>query len=342
MRMRLAVVSAFVALTFVLEGAAVASVSAAPQRVSANPATPATVTELSKVVLNETSVNAPGFFANANIGANGVIAWAGTDSAHRLNVMTSADGLRYANKVILNDTSVNRPGVVQMSESAGKAVAIAWRGMDAGGHVNVMFDVYGARKKLVLNETTFSGPAIAVFKGNLLVAWVGEDANHSLNVLPIALSSFTPGTKTVLGQFSSTTGPSLTVVDTGPNTGVVIGWATQTDHLNLAQSTDGVTFTSALGAGLTQTSGFSPAMLHYTTEGGPEYWLAWTGLDIHNHVNIQWTAHYPLWPDPASTKTVLPEWALGGPSLGFNQGVLVAWTGTDAEHHLNVARLQGF
>jgi len=33
--------------------------------------------------------------------------------------------------------------------------------------------------------------------------------------------------------------------------------------------------------------------------------------------------------------------ALGGPGLGFQEGLLIAWTGTDSAHHLNVARLQG-
>jgi hypothetical protein len=41
-------------------------------------------------------------------------------------------------------------------------------------------------------------------------------------------------------------------------------------------------------------------------------------------------------------KAVLPEWALGGPGLGLQEGMLIAWTGTDSAHHLNVARLQEF
>jgi hypothetical protein len=27
--------------------------------------------------------------------------------------------------------------------------------------------------------------------------------------------------------------------------------------------------------------------------------------------------------------------------LGFDEGLLIAWTGTDAAHHLNVAKLTG-
>jgi hypothetical protein len=50
------------------------------------PAQPATVTEMSKVTLDETSINAPGFYGNAQISSKKVIAWTGTDPDHRLNV----------------------------------------------------------------------------------------------------------------------------------------------------------------------------------------------------------------------------------------------------------------
>lgn len=306
------------------------------------PAMPSKVTVMEKVTFDETSVNAPGFYANMNIGANGVIAWAGSDQLHHINVMTSKDGLHYSNKLTLNQMTVNRPAVVQMSESAGKAIAIAWRGTDQAHRLNVMFDVYGGREKLILNETSFTGPALAIYNGKLLLSWVGVDPNHSLNVLPISLPTLTPQTKTVLRQFSSSAGPTLRVVTTGVSSTLALGWINAAGRLNLAQSSDGVHFTSALGAGLPQTSVSSPDSLFYTTEGGPEYWIAWTGTDTYHRLNVQWTTHYPQWPDAATTKTILPEWALGAPSIGFEEGVVMAWTGIDPTHHLNVARLQGF
>jgi hypothetical protein len=306
----------------------------------AQPARPATVTELSKIVLDETSINAPGFYGNAQISSKTVIAWAGTDPDHHLNVMTSTDGLDYGSKVILNDLSANRPGVVRMSDAAGGAVAIAWRGTDAAHRLNVMFDVYGSRKKLILNETSFTGPAITVWKGNLLIAWAGTDTNHSLKVMPIALASLTPGPVTTLWQFSASAGPNLTVFtpDGGVNS-VALSWARSTSLLDVAISTDGVHFTSGIGNSLPETGPSSPGMLQFHTEGGPENWIAWTGTDSLHHLNVKWTHVLPTW---TGNKTILPELGLGGPQLGFNQGVLIAWTGTDPEHHLNVARLQGF
>jgi hypothetical protein len=46
------------------------------------------------------------------------------------------------------------------------------------------------------------------------------------------------------------------------------------------------------------------------------------------------------WPDPATTKTVLGQTALGGSQIAFNDGFMLAWTGTDSLHHLNVAEFE--
>jgi hypothetical protein len=59
-------------------------------------------------------------------------------------------------------------------------------------------------------------------------------------------------------------------------------------------------------------------------------------------LNVQCTTQFPQFPNPAQTKTVLPETALGAP--GFTStasGGEIAWTGTDLAHHLNVAVLSG-
>lgn len=335
-----ATIAAVLTVTALALGSAVAPARAAPQSSRAAPQPiSATVREIGKTVLPETSINAPGFFSYVNQPYTGsVIAWAGTDSRHRINVMTSVDGLNYGNKITLGDTTLNRPAVVQMSKAAGGVVIVAWRGTDANHSLNVMFDVYGSRQKLTLADNSFTSPAIAIFGGGALLAWTGTDFNHSLNVRKIFLAPLSAGPKTILSQFSSDAWPNLTNRDSR----IVLSWTTRATHLNFADSTNGVTFTSALGSGLPQLSSFGPAYLQFHTEGGPEDWIAWTGTDSLHHLNVEWTTRYPQWPDPASTKTVLPELALGGPGLGFGQGLLIAWTGTDSLHHLNVARLTGF
>ncbi len=339
MRRRLTLTGILVALAFVVGFFGTVPAKAAPSA-SAASSTRSAVTVLQKVMLNETSINAPGFYGNTNQGAGEVIAWTGTDPHHRINLLTSTDAMHWGHKVTLWETTTYRPAVVQMSSSAGGAVAIAWTGTDPNHSLNVLFNVYGAQKKLTLwNDNSFTGPALTIYKGNLLLSWAGTDPNHSLNVLPISLSTFKAGTKTTLWQYGASAGPNLFVLNLGSTSTLALSWATKTSHLNQATSTDGVHFTSALGGGLSYTSPSSPAMTYFQSEGGPEYWLAWTGTDTYGRLHVLWTAHFPQW---TGSHSALAEWALGAPQLGFDQGLLIAWTGVDSAHHLNVARLQGF
>jgi hypothetical protein len=297
----------------------------------------ATVTETAKVTLPETSIAGPGFDRD--------IAWTGTDAAHHLNVRLGSGGLAFPTKITLPETSPFATAItLQPSEGAVTNVEIAWTGSDPAHSLNVEFvSVSGGSitvaSKMTLHETSIAAPAI-VFNGTLLLAWTGTDANHSLNVLPLAGNL--RGPKTVLSQFSSNAGPSLNLV--GANE-FVLGWSVRgTQRLNFATSTDAVHFTSALGGGLPQTSATAPQVgASDTSSNGC---ITWTGTDPAHHLNVQCTTQFPQFPDPAHTKTVLPETALGAPGggegfseLGF--GGEIAWTGTDPAHHLNVAQLLG-
>jgi hypothetical protein len=303
----------------------------------------AKVTETAKVTLRDTSIAGPGFSAGVDI------AWTGTDDDHHLNLRRGTDGLHFPSKFIFPETSPVGPSVLEgpIPGAADHTSSLAWTGTDADHHVNVEFgSPFGT--KLTLHETSFAAPAISFGTSTheWLVAWTGTDANHSLNVLSITSSSAgTPvvGRKTVLTQFSSDAGPSLV----GGATSVVLGWSVRgTQRLNLAESTDGVHFTSALGSGLPQTSAEAPQFLQTGSSSGC---IAWTGTDSTNHLNVQCTTQLPQFPNPAQTKTVLPETALGAPGI-FAASVNVpgippfeiAWTGTDAAHHLNVDQASGF
>lgn len=322
---------------------AAAHVNAAPQAISLT----------SKVTLwGETSIDGPALDSIVD-NFEGVhhittIGWTGTDPQHHLNLMQSSDNpalgpLHFANKVILSDTSIARPAVVQFGGGLG-GTAIAWVGTDGAHTLNVMWWGSGHNTKLTLwGETSDVAPALVHFGNNLILAWTGTDPNHSLNVLPISFPNMTLGSKTTLWQFSSPAGPNLSVYALGTGDMLVLNWATATLHLNQATSTDGVHFTNSLGAaGTPQLSAQAPASLFTPAEGGPDYWMSWTGTDPAHHLNLQWTAHFPQWPDPATTKAVLADTAFAGPQIVRTEGLLIAWTGTDSEHTLNVAAFAGF
>jgi hypothetical protein len=313
-----------------LTSGAGASVRAAPGRTRL----PEGVTESAKVTLPETSIDGPGFHLSA-------IAWTGTDPAHHLNIRTGTDGLHFPNKTILSATSPVGPSLLLGPGEQPLTPVLGWT--DANHSLHVEFNP-PTGTNVTMHESSFAAPALTVGSiggvAGTLLAWTGTDANHSLNVAPIISTSsggLTLGKKTELRQFSSDAGPNLAIAATAGPDELVLGWSVRgTQRLNLAISTDGVHFTSALGAGLPETSATAPQFVQ--PNGSSSGCIAWTGTDAANHLNVQCTTQFPQFPDPAHTKTELSETALGGPGFIGNE---IAWTGTDAAHHLNVAQLQG-
>jgi hypothetical protein len=327
------VLGLFMALMVVL-----ASGSIVPTRAAASPAQhdTGTVTEGTKVILPETSIDGPGFHLSA-------IAWTGTDPAHHLNIRSGTDGLHFPNKTILSATSPAGPSLFLGPSEQPLPQDLGWT--DANDALHVELTVNGPTStNVTMHESSFAAPAIAFggFGGVIAtwLAWTGIDANHSLNVAPIISTTnggATLGKKTVLSQFSSDAGPSLALAGTAGPDELVLGWSVRgTQQLNLAESFDAVHFTSMLGAGLPQTSPNAPQFVQ--PDGSSSGCIAWTGTDAVHHLNVQCTTQFPQFPDPAHTKTELSEAALGGPGFVGNE---IAWTGTDAAHLLNVAQLQG-
>ena len=246
------------------------------------------VTVTNKVTLPETSIAGP-----ALTPLNTRLAWTGTDTAHHLNVATGPDGLHFPTKTTLPETSLTNP-VVTDAVSFFPGVAVAWTGTDPAHLLNV--ELVPGGTKLTLHESGLGAPAIAQVGLNggqvLLLVWTGIDPNHSLNVLPLTPHAggsgslvLVPGTKTVLPQFNSDAGPSLLGNENNANSIFVLGWSVRgTQRLNLAESTDGAHFTSALGAGLPETSAAAPQFIQ--PAGSSSGCITWTGTDAANHLNV--------------------------------------------------------
>lgn len=339
----------------VQSSAAAAATSAAPQRA------PAAVSfrEIAKNVLRETSIDGPAFSSlsdyvpvQTRTFPVSALAWTGTDAHHSLNVMISTSGLVYEDKLTLHENSATRPAVLLVHQNNANRVVLAWTGTDAHHSLNVLYDVYGARTKITIGDNSLFSPALAFFNGQIWLAWTGTDVNRSLNVRAMGPQGLTPGPKTILSMqgvsFSSRNGPSLR--------------ADMRDHLllltwlllplpptiDLAQSSDGVRWTTSFSPPPPQTSVAQPDVMvlpadSHTTGIPADYW-AWTGTDSARSLNLASTSTLNNWPAPVVT---LKEQGLGGPELGyvdafFNGGghqIVLAWTGVDPQHHLNVAIL---
>lgn len=322
---------------------------------SAHPAVAATVSN--KITLNESSIDGPALWSQANgtpqSGSptiKSILGWAGTDASHHLNVETSQDGLHYGNKITLNEESFAKPAVQPVSGVG--PIIIAWAGIDTAHSLNVLYNVYGSRYKLTLHESSISSPTLAPgFGGNdIVLGWTGTDVGHHLNVLPITIHQgasvpLTLGTKTILYQYSSDHGPDL-VYDTHNNGQLLLTWTYRTsdsnapERINYAMSANGVGWSTPLAAPTPQTSIATPAMLAINYQPAAPYWWAWTGTDAAHTLNVTNTSgsSFPNWPKPI---TPLNEQALGAPALGYtdngSSSVLLAWTGVDPQHHLNIA-----
>ncbi len=302
--------------------------------------------EISKTVLSETSIDGPAFWTGNGFGPAVppvyFLAWTGTDPAHHVNYV--APGL-ISPKVTMRETSIAHPAAV----SGGNIDSIvAWTGTDATHHLNiecvVACDVV-TKVKLTLNQTSNAGPALfRSSSSGLLLAWTGTDANHSLNVLHLGIEGtaghvhWVLGTHVILRQYSSIAGPSLAEF---ANNLLVLSFILSSGQIGFATSSDGgVRWTTPSTSPLPRLSAATPDM--FGSFNAPNDWLTWTGVDSLHHVNVQYTTSFPSWPS-AGTRAVLPETALGGPVMGFEQTssftgqFVVAWTGTDAAHHINIA-----
>ncbi|GEM_PF-879649 len=298
--------------------------------------------------MNDNSIDAPAFWsesayppvANSSFAPVSVLAWAGTDRAHSLNVETSNDGIHYTNKITLGDNSFARPSILVVPVNTTNVVIMAWAGNDRNHSLNVMYDVYGARKKVTFAEYTPFAPSLAYFGGQVWIAWAGTDANHTLNVRALGPQGLVPGVKTTLWSHDSGSSPDL--VADPHDSQMLLSWQMSgSNHPNFMQSANGTTWTAGLAAPSSGTTGSTPSLmaLNPAQTNMPEYYWAWTGTNSSRTVYIQMTSTLNTWSSPI---VALPEAATGAPSLGFAgqaRQILIVWTGTDSGHHLNVAIL---
>lgn len=306
-------------------------------------AAPATVfgppTEGTKVTLADTSIDGPALWTSPTGSMRAVIAWTGTDAAHRLNYMTSSNGLSFTNKHTLRETSPFRPAIAAVNTDPNPTVEIAWTGSDAAHHLNLLSGIPGLGfVKATLRDTSFTAPSLALNGGTIYLAWAGNDTNHSVNVVPILWrGGLSVGEKVTLRQFSSIARPSITFDPMGNR--LILSYTSANQHINFATSTDGVHWTVPSASPLAELSDVGPTMAGFATNNMPRHFVVWRGINASHSLNVQYTESFPNWPLDNS-KSTLHESTFGGPTVGFvgvSRQVIVAWAGTDAAHHLNVA-----
>jgi hypothetical protein len=143
----------------------------------------------------------------------------------------------------------------------------------------------------------------------------------------------------------SLSGPELTANIFNDQNTVLLTWTqTGSAQLGLADVTPEVPSSFVFFS--PQTSAARPDVLAQTftrdNAAGEQFWWTWAGTDPGHSLNLMSTNDFHSWP---TTVTTFAETATGGPVLGSVDAAgsqrLLAWTGTDPAHHLNVAVIVG-
>jgi hypothetical protein len=307
-----------------------------------------------KVILADTSIDGPAIMTTYAPAT--VLAWTGTDAAHHLNIMTSSDGLHYGNKHILPETSLWRPAVAFIDTGRGApygTIVLAWTGTDSHHTLNVEFiqmpEFKVVSKTIFWGEWSFTAPALATVNGDVnsdvYLAWAGANSAHTLNIMRMTTRLPLSGDKHILWGWNSISRPNLARDLTSDSKGdVILSWTGFNNRLYFAYlASDKVHWTMPGSSPLGQQSAWAPSMIGTDSTVPPLHWLAWTGSGTPSTrlINVQYTTHYPNWGD-VNSKATLGETAISSPALAYNGHgsslkVLIAWTGTDLHHHLNVA-----
>lgn len=337
--------------------AAVFSLVGMSNRVKAAPTAPASSysapREGTKVILADNSIDGPALATTYSPAT--VLAWTGTDPAHHLNLMTSSDGLHYGNKLVLQETSPWRPAVAFIDSGRGApygTIVIAWTGSDSAHTLNLAFistPSYTVVQKITYwGDTSFTAPGLTTVNfdlySNVYLAWSGNDGAHSLNVINHTTQGNT-NHKVTLWGWTSISRPNLATDHSGTGSlPLIMSWLGSDNHLYFATSPDGQTWSKQ--PRLSQMSAWAPTMIGlYSYSTMPDHWVAWTGSGSTSSraINVMYTQHFPSWNDPGAS-AALNEYAYAGPALTYNgyyngggKQVLIAWTGLDAGHSLNVA-----
>jgi hypothetical protein len=334
LRHRLALLGVFTAVGIALAILmTLTSVQAGPTTVFGPP------TEGQKVILADTSIDGPALWTSPTGTTRAILAWTGTDASHRLNSLTSTDGLSFTNKHTLSETSLWRPAIAAVSTDANPTVELAWTGTDGAHHINLLSGVPGqGYTKVTLPELSFTAPALALNGGTVYLAWTGTDPNRSINIVPVLWrGGLSVGTKVILPQFSSISRPNLAFDPASKQ--LLLSYTAASGRIHFATSPDGAHWSVPSSSPLLEWSDVSPTMVGFATNNMPRYFVSWRGIDGAHSLNMQYTESFPRWPLDDS-KATLAEACFGGPTLGFvgtYRQVLVAWTGVDASHHLNIA-----
>ncbi len=257
------------------------------------------------------------------------LAWAGSGN-HRVNVARSDDADHH---VAHDDTALDHVALA----SDGNTVWTVWTGTNPGHNLNVYAGTPGdpfAAKIVRGGDSSPSGPAAALFNGQLAIAYRGNDGG-----LYVTLDGAAPGSPaTRIGTEATSLGPAISTYGGR----LYVAWIGTDGQgtINLISSADGHSWDSKWTL-WGQSSRYTPALLG--SDPGRVY-VAWTGMDGGQSLNLGYVATADLGqanPNGAfADKLTYPTGSAGAPGLATTTSgadLVLAWPGRDGPGRLHVA-----
>jgi manganese oxidase len=269
-------------------------------------------------VLPQTSANGPAIVFRSP--SRLLIAWTGTGDGNLLLNFQRRLGTAWQPKVTTGHTSPAAPALAFFNGR----YYVAWIGAHGYQQLNLMSSADGVKwgDKVTLDETSQSSPALAAFAGRLYLGWRGV-GNNRLNLIN-STNGTKWGGKVTLGE-TSTSGPALAATPSQ----LLIAWRGVGDNrINVIRG-NGSEFSDKVT--LPDTTTARPAL----AVRGTEVILAWQGV-TNNRLNTMVSTNGGA---SFTGKFTSGQTSIDGPALAAT-GV-IAWTGTNPGHNLNVAALGG-
>ncbi len=215
------------------------------------------------------------------------IAWTG--GFNELNIESSSDGVHFGNKVTLSETSKAAPTLAAFNGR----LYLGWTGLDSRLNLISTPDGIDFGRQVILNQRSYvivgntltqPAPALAAYRGQLWIAYVGSDSGHHINLM--CSSDGVNFSAPVQTTQASLTAPALTVVQSATPKQpacLVLGWTgIQNNWINYMTTT-----TNATGfSGAVTTSDVGVNGVAIDSRGPGKLDFGWSGFHSANHLRV--------------------------------------------------------
>jgi hypothetical protein len=241
------------------------------------------------IIPNEKSEHAPAC-ASSEQRPITIIAWTGTDSDHKINLISSSNLVSWlpSTKRVLDERSDHGPALAWSN----RRVYLAWTGTH-NKQINIRWSDDGlnwpGRNKIVLADTSDLAPALAFGNGLLYLSWIGRGNGHP-NVIEIkeTATGIDLGNKVVI-QNETSDWPSAMVAYDFSHAATIVWRGSGNNYINeiVSEGGDAVEFVASPSYKRIHMYEEAESALALARGAGiGRLFIAWKGTDADNKLNV--------------------------------------------------------